>query len=48
MDNLPAGADVNTDLEADATLRSHDLALQPPGDTRLVEDLQAISGSIDV
>lgn len=48
MYNMPARGDVDTDLEAHATLRSHDLALQSPGHTRLVEDLQAIGGSINM
>jgi hypothetical protein len=48
MDNLPTWADVDTNLQAGATLCPYDLALQPPGDARLVEDLQAIGGSIDV
>ena len=48
MHDLPAGADVDSNLQADATLRPHDLALQAPGDARLVEDLQAIGGTIDM
>jgi hypothetical protein len=48
MDNLPPWADVNPNLQARATLCPYDLALQPPGHARLVEDLQAIGGSIDM
>jgi hypothetical protein len=48
MNNLPTRADIDTDLEAHATLRSYDLALESPGHTRLVEDLQAIGGSINM
>jgi hypothetical protein len=48
MHHLPSWADVDANLQVCATSRSHDLALQPPGDTCFVEDLHAIGGPIDV
>jgi hypothetical protein len=48
MHHLPSWTDVDTDLQARATSCPHDLALQPPGHARLVENLQAIGGAIDM
>jgi hypothetical protein len=48
MHNLPTRADVDTDLQARATSHPDDLALEPPDDAGLVEDLQAIGRSIDM
>jgi hypothetical protein len=48
MDNLATRRKVNADLQVCAAARPHDLALQPPGDAWLVEDLHAVGGAIDV
>jgi len=46
--HLPAWTDVDPNLQARATSPPHDLALQPPGHTRLVENLQAVGSAIDM
>jgi hypothetical protein len=46
--DLSTRTDVDADLHAGTTARPDNLTLQPPGNTRLVEDLQTVSGPVDM
>jgi hypothetical protein len=48
MDDPSIGTNIDADLHTCATACSDDLSLQPPGDARLVENLQAVGGSVDM
>jgi hypothetical protein len=48
MHDLPTCGDIDAHLDRRTTARADDLTLQPPGGPRLIENLQAIRGAVNV